>query len=129
MEITYKQMQYVQLIAMGLTQRQAYIKAYPTCLCWKNKSTIDKRASELLKRPNVQKYFNKFVNEVEEQAKSDGYSLLTKEQKMSLLTKWIRGDEFNTADKLRALDILNKMDGTYTKKEEIKQIGGSWWLT
>ena len=43
------------------------------------------------------------------------------------LTGVVKGEQFTTTDKLKALDLLNKMDGQYIEKHEVKQIDMSWF--
>lgn len=50
--LTDKQELFLQYLIQGLSQRQAYRKAYPKSLKWKDKS-VDTRASQLLKTHKV----------------------------------------------------------------------------
>jgi hypothetical protein len=50
--LTDKREKFVQNLNAGLSQRQAYREAYPKSRKWKD-STVDKRASELLKNGEV----------------------------------------------------------------------------
>ena len=65
--MTAKQEKYVQGLVAGLSQRQAYYKAYPNSKKWKER-TVDSRASELLKQHNVLGRYNELMDEHKEKA-------------------------------------------------------------
>lgn len=70
-------------------------------------------ADKLLKNTNIQKY----IEELQEKAK--GNRIMTAIERKEFLTKMILKEETKDTDKLKALDILNKMDGEYTQKVEV----------
>ena len=37
-------------------------------------------------------------------------------------------DDIKIADKLRAIDLLNKMDGQYIEKVEVNQVDTDWFI-
>lgn len=57
MKLTAKQERYVQEIIKGKSQRQAYRIAYPSSRKWKD-STVDSKASNLLKNDKVKARYN-----------------------------------------------------------------------
>ena len=59
----------------------------------------------------------RYVNELQEKAKSS--RIMTAIERKEFLTKMILKEETKDTDRLKALDILNKMDGEYTQKVEI----------
>src|SRR5699024_8161203 len=65
--LTAKQEKYVQGLVAGLSQRQAYYKAYPHSKNWTER-TVDSRASELLKKSNVLGRYNELMDEHKEKA-------------------------------------------------------------
>ena len=70
-------------------------------------------ADKLLKNTNIQKY----IEELQEKAK--GNRIMTAIERREFLTKMILKEETKDTDRLKAVDILNKMDGEYTQKVEI----------
>ena len=66
-KLTAKQEKYVQGLVAGLSQRQAYMKAYPNSKKWKER-TVDSRASELLKQSNVLGRYNELMDEHKDKA-------------------------------------------------------------
>ena len=81
MALTPKREKFVQGLVAGLSQRQAYIGAYPNAKNWKE-STVDSRASETLKNSKVLGRYNELMNEHSEKA------LWTREQSVNTL-KWL----------------------------------------
>ncbi len=37
-------------------------------------------------------------------------------------------DDIEIADKLRSIDLLNKIDGQYIEKVEVNQVGTNWFI-
>nr|DAM59392.1 MAG TPA: Terminase small subunit [Caudoviricetes sp.] len=70
-------------------------------------------ADKLLKNTNIQKY----IEELQE--KATGNRIMTAIERREFLTKLILKEETKDTDRLKALDILNKMDGEYTQKVEV----------
>ncbi len=70
-------------------------------------------ADKLLKNTNIQKY----IEELQEKAK--GNRIMTAIERREFLTKMILKEETKDTDRLKAVDILNKMDGEYTQKVEV----------
>lgn len=106
-----KNEKFAQGIFEGLSQRKAYRAAFPSSKKWKD-ATVDNRASELY---NTNEILGR-VKELQEEA-ADASILSVIERK-----KWLSGiiESFDerTENKLKALDLLNKMDGEYTTKIE-----------
>lgn len=66
-ELTVKQERYVNLLAQGYTQREAYIKAYnPKTL---KKGSIDNYASDLFRQPKVYARYTELLAEMREREK------------------------------------------------------------
>lgn len=124
MNLTPKQEKFVQNIISGMSQRQAYKDAYNT----KNMKdeTIDVKACELFKTNKVSVRYQELMKRLENKA------IMTAEERMIWLTKVINCDvkvkqEYDNevkeydpymSDRLKALDMLNKMSGEYVTKVE-----------
>lgn len=100
---------YVQGLATGLSQRKAYRAAFPNSERWKD-ATVDKRASELYNTGEIMGR----LQELMEQSTSE--AIMTATKRKEWLTKVVLSDTEETKDKLKAVDILNRMDGEYTDK-------------
>ena len=70
-------------------------------------------ADKLLKNTNIQKY----IDELQEKTKSS--RIMTAIERREFLTSMIKNGAVKDTDRLKALDILNKMDGEYTQKVEV----------
>ena len=69
--------------------------------------------SENLTKVNIKEY----IEELQEKAK--GNRIMTAIERREFLTKMILKEETKDTDRLKAVDILNKMDGEYTQKVEV----------
>lgn len=105
---------FAQNIAKGMSQRKAYRVAFPSALKWKDE-TVDSKASLLAKNEKVLAR----VKELADMSTSD--AVMTATQRKEWLSKLIQDDKgvILTSDKLKAVDILNKMDGEYTEKVQV----------
>ena len=81
MALTAKQEKYVQGLVAGLSQRKAYMEAYPSSRKWTER-TVDSRASELLKESNVLGRYSELMDEHKEKA------MWTREEAVNTL-KWL----------------------------------------
>lgn len=70
--------------------------------------------SENLTKANIKEY----IKELQEKAK--GNRIMTAIERREFLTSMIKDGAVKDTDRLKALDILNKMDGEYTQKLEVK---------
>lgn len=102
---------FAQGIFEGLSQRKAYREAFPNSVKWKD-ATVDNRASELY---NTSEILGR-VKELQESAADD--SILSVIERKKWLSGVIESFDERTENKLKALDLLNKMDGEYTTKIE-----------
>ena len=124
--LTAKQEKYVQNLVKGLSQREAYRKAYPSSLKWKD-NIVDSKASNLFKNGKVLARYNELID------KADDEAIMSAKERMIWLTNVINGNVTNTtydsngnaynneayiSDKLKAVDVLNKMSGEYITKLE-----------
>ena len=60
----------------------------------------------------------RYINELQEKTKTS--RIMTAIERKEFLTKMILKEETKDTDRLKALDILNKMDGEYIQKLEVK---------
>lgn len=97
--LTAKQEKFVQGLVSGLSQRKAYYEAFPNSQKWKPE-TVDKRASELIKKGEVLGRYNKLMDEHKEKA------------------LWTREDAINTLKWLvdRAMRSIDEMDEGYVRQ-------------
>lgn len=107
---------FAQELAKGvLSQRKAYRVAFPRSVNWKDE-TVDSKASALAKSDKVLAR----IKELQEEAASK--AVMTATQRKEWLTNLIQNDGETTQNKLKAVDLLNKMDGEYIEKV---QLGGN----
>lgn len=123
-KLTLKQEKFVQNLIKGMSQREAYKNSYDA----KNMKdeTIDTRACELFKNSKIKARYEELLKRLEDKA------IMSAEERMKWLSKVIKADikverEYDNeikeydpymSDRLKAMDILNKMDGQYTTKIE-----------
>ena len=108
--LTPKQEKFVQGIIKGMSQADAYRSAY-ACKNMSDK-TIWENASRLMADSKVKAR----VPELRE--KLDKSTIMTAQQRLEWLTKLINNTEEGTTDRLRAIDLMNKMQGEYVQKVE-----------
>lgn len=106
--LTPKQEKFVQGIIEGKSQADAYRSAYST----KNMTdkTVREEASRLMSDPNISARVKELRNQV---IKS---TIMSAQERMEWLTDLIKNTEEGTTDRLRAIDIINKMTGEYVTK-------------
>lgn len=84
----------------------AYAKAYDT----KNINSANTNGSRLLKKPYIQEYINMLQNKI---AKQD---FLQIEDKRQLLREFAMSEDDTKADRIKAIEVDNKMTGVYVDK-------------
>lgn len=123
--LTIKQEKFVQNIIKGMSQRDAYKNSYNASKM-KNE-TIDSKASILFKEEKIRARYDELVKRLEEK------SIMSAQERMIWLTKVINCDIKITSetdnevkecdpfmsDRLKALDMLNKMDGQYIDRLKV----------
>lgn len=102
---------FAQEIAKGMSQRKAYRAAFPSSQNWKDE-TVDSKASVLA---NTDKVLER-VRELKDEASSQ--AVKTAIQRKEWLSKLIDDEEIEVNARLKACDLLNKMDGEYVTKVE-----------
>ena len=106
--LTAKQEAFVNCIIEGMTQADAYRSAYNTSRM--TDKTIHESASKLMADPKI----STRVAELREKMASK--SIMTAQERMEWLTELIGNENVGTTDRLRAIDIMNKMQGEYVQK-------------
>ena len=124
--LTIKQEKFIQNIVQGMSQREAYKNSYNANNM--KDSTIDKKASELFQKGEIRGRYEELLKKIEDKA------IMTAEERQIWLSKVVKGDikitrecddeikeyEPYMSDRLKAMDILNKMSGEYTQKIELE---------
>lgn len=110
--LTAKQERFIQNIIKGMTQRDAYKDAYNAENM--KDATIDTEACLLLKDPKVAKRYQEILKGMEKEA------VMTALEKRLLLKEMILNDKNSMGDRLKALDIDNKMSGEYIDNLKIE---------
>ena len=105
--LTAKQEKFVNNIIKGMSQADAYRSAYAA----KNMSdnAIYREASLLMSNPKIAQRF------AELSSKTEKSKVMTAQERLEWLSNVINSDEDINA-RLKALDILNKMEGGYVQK-------------
>lgn len=107
--LTAKQDNFAHAVALeGMNYSEAY-RTYYKADRMTDKSVWD-AASKLASHPEV----SQRIDELKSQVTSK--KIMTAQKRMEWLTELIKNREASNTDKLRALDILNKMDGEYVQK-------------
>lgn len=108
--LTPKQEKFVTNILEGMNQADAYRSAY-SC---KNMSdnAIYREASLLVSNPKVAQRLSELRNELVKP------TIMGAQERLEWLTQIIKSEEETTADKLKASDQMNKMQGKYVQKVE-----------
>lgn len=121
-KLTIKQEKFVQNLLKGLSQTDAYKKAYDTSKM--KEKTIIEKASVLANKDNIRTRYEELNKRAEDKA------IMSAIERKKWLTKVINCDvkvkqEYDNeikeydpymSDRLKALDMLNKMDGVYVTK-------------
>lgn len=107
--LTAKQEQFVQNIIAGMSQADAYRAAYSAEKMSDN--AIYREASLLMSNPKIAQRLKDIS------AKADTPKIMSAQRRLEWLTEVINGQEDINA-KLKALDIMNKMQGEYVQKVE-----------
>ena len=110
--LTAKQERFVQNIVKGMTQREAYKDAYDAENM--KDETIDTEACLLFKDQKISKRYQELIKELEKAA------VMTALEKRLLLKEMVFDKKNSMSDRLKALDIDNKMSGEYIDNLKIE---------
>jgi phage terminase small subunit len=108
--LTPKQEKFVQGIIEGMSQADAYRSAYST------KNMADKTVWENASRLMADSKVKARVQELRDKVMAP--SIMTAQERLEWLTSIVKNTEESTADRLRASDQMNKMQGEYVQKVE-----------
>ena len=109
--LTDKQEKFAQAVALeGMSLSDAYRSAYDTARM-KDK-TINEKASRLAADGNI----GARIDELRASVVSP--KIMSAQERMEWLTELIKNTAEGTTDRLRAIDIMNKMQGEYVQKVE-----------
>lgn len=109
-KLTPKQEKFIQNIIKGMSQREAYKDAY-NAENMKDES-IDCNACKLFNDAKIKQRYEDLIKELENEA------IMTALEKRKLLKELALDKENSVNDRLKALDIDNKMAGEYITKVE-----------
>ena len=109
-KLTPKQEKFIQNIIKGMSQREAYKDAY-NAENMKDES-IDCNACKLFNDAKIKQRYEELLKELEKEA------IMTALEKRKLLKELALDKENSVNDRLKALDIDNKMAGEYITKVE-----------
>ena len=108
--LTEKQEQFVRNIIEGMNQADAYRSAYPN-----NKmsdKTVWEAASRLMKNDKVVARLSELRGKLTNEA------IMSAQKRLEWLTDKVNDENIDINARLKALDIMNKMQGEYTQKIE-----------
>lgn len=108
--LTPKQENFAREIVKGNSQADAYRSAY-SCKKMSDK-TIWENASRLMADSKVKAR----VQELQEQLNKS--TIMTAQERLEWLTELIKNTNEGTTDRLRAIDLMNKMQGEYVQRVE-----------
>lgn len=114
--LTPKQERFCQCIVSGMSGKDAYLTAYENN---SNANTAYKEAMKLLTREDVQNKIKELRRPLELQAQTK--ALTERDQIKEKLWSMINNSATNDSDKLRAMDILNKMNAEYINIQRIEK--------
>ena len=108
--LTDKQEKFAQNLVQGMSQADAYRSAYNT----KNMSdkTIHEAASRLVADSKVSARLFELRNAIAQE------SIMSARKRLEWLTERINDEDVDINAKLKAIDIMNKMQGEYVTKVE-----------
>ena len=110
---------YCQNRISGMTQRQAYLDAFPQSKRWKPE-TVDKRASELEQEREVSGRLAQLQEEANRLAEQSAEkACLTRARKRQILMQLATDEDASYSDRCRAIDLDNKMEGEYVEKVSV----------
>lgn len=108
--LTENQEQFVQNILQGMNQAEAYRAAYPNSKG--SAKTVHEAASRLMGNSKVIARLTELRQELATPA------IMSAQKRLEWLTGIIQSKDESTGDKLKAIDIMNKMQGEYVQKVE-----------
>ena len=117
--LTPKQEIFVQNLVKGMSQREAYKNSYNAENM--KDEVIDNNASTLFKNNEISIRYKELIKEADDKA------IMTAKERKIWLTKMIDSPNASNTDRLKALDLLNKMGGEYIEKVQYEDITPKWF--
>lgn len=124
MKITARVEKFINFLLDGDTQKEAYVKAYPNSVKWKDK-TLYNRASELFRDPDVFNLYEKKKKQLEEEHRKKnlwsrekaaiGLGWIMNQAKQDIMSNGLKSA--NSATFLNALKELNALEGIGAERE------------
>lgn len=108
------QIKFLMGLAAGELRETAYKKAYPRASYRTANTNATKLKNKLLLKPGVQEWLDKHYASREQ----ENPVLLTIDQRKEILAKMILHGK--PAEKLKALDIYNKMEAVYERRTKVE---------
>ena len=108
MSLTPKQEKFCQCIVSGMSAKDSYKEAYNTK---GNDKTVYTEATKLLGREDVGSRLEELRKPLENHARTT--ALTEREKKRAFLWEVIQDVSQDMSDRLRSVDLLNKMDNEY----------------
>ena len=112
--VTPPQEEFLQGLMRGMSQRQAYIAAFPRAKKWKPES-VDAQACNLLRSHKVAIRYEELQIQAQE-ANAITRDAVLSHLKACAFAPW--GGQFKTSDQLRAMELICKITGIDTPREE-----------
>lgn len=106
--LTAKQELFAQNIIKGMSQADAYRSAYSTSKM--ADKTIHENASRLANDSKVSARINELRGQLTKE------TIMSAQERLEWLTEAIQSEDVAINDKLKAIDIMNKMQGEYVQK-------------
>ena len=103
-----QQEDFLQGLARGYSQRQAYINAYPHAANWKP-AVVDVRASELFRQSKIQVRWRELQMDAQIASSITRDAILSELRKIGFADIDLR--RLKPADKLRALELIARITG------------------
>ena len=125
-KLTMKQEKFVQEVIRTGNQRQAYKTAYPNTRM--SEASVDSEPSAMLngtgkyaKNPKVSKRYHELLAEAEKiKEEQQRKNILTRLDREELLSEIAKKKTAEDSDRIRAIDVLNRMNADYTDKVNIE---------
>lgn len=115
-QIKPQEEKYLQGLMQGMSQREAFLYAYPGRSHWKP-NVIDTRASELLKRSEIKVRYAELQQETAEANAVTRNALISRLKFIAIDTP-IDMEKLRPADQVRCLELLAKITGCTAPQEE-----------
>ena len=113
--LTSNQEKFVQCLIQGLSQRQAYYKAYPKSKLW-NENSVDNKASVLWRNAKVRARYEELNKKLVE--KEENKIIYSANQLREFWTKILCDGESDMKNRLKASELLAKSQGVFIEKRE-----------